>query len=88
MPNFEFCRNYYLPAEDLLDNLDLPVDGDMSSECWERYIRIVDNDVIQVSDKKYVFDRWANSVEKEFKISEDYEREMFVNFVEFGILPF
>jgi len=87
MTHSNFCKQYYLPPTEWLDCLDLPV-----SECGnfsnfrDRLIQVVDN-FIRVSHNIKNFDRWSNSVEYVFDLTETIDREVLVNFIQDGTLP-
>ena len=75
-------------AEDVLQTFGVECEHNgVLGEHFDRYVRVVGNStcpVVQVSDKVDVFDKWSNSVAKEFDLSVKEDRKSFVDFVEFG----
>ena len=84
---YDFCREWYLPPEDLLINCGLPISNDgLHSECRGRLLRILDDKLIQLSCPVPVFDRWSNSVDRVFDITDASDRKDLVTFIEIGFL--
>ena len=81
--DYEFCKNAKLTVQDLFSWIELEFEYGIS-DFNDRYLRSIghDGEILQVSEVKKDFDRWANSVDFEFDLSRKKERKAFIEFIE------
>ncbi|ARN69524.1 hypothetical protein VB319_19900 [Vibrio parahaemolyticus] len=85
MSVFELCRkNTKMSTRELFAWLGLVVDRDYERvDLGDRYLRVIgDGNVVEFSEPKGCFDRWANSGELTLDLTIKPQRRRFINIIE------